>query len=42
MLDTAIALGYVKREFMKPGLVVDISIRGKMEKGTMGKPKIVP
>ena len=42
MLETAIALGYVKREFMKPGLVVDISIRGKMEKGTMGKPKIVP
>ncbi len=42
MLDTAIALGYVKREFMKPGLEVDISIRGKMEKGTVGKPKIVP
>ena len=42
MLDTAIALGFVNRSYIKAGQEVEISIRGRMEKGTMGKPKIVP
>ncbi len=42
MLDNAIALGFIKRKFMKAGPEVEISIRGRNEKGTMGKPKIVP
>ncbi len=42
MLDTAIALGFVDRSYIKAGQNVEISIRGRMEKGTMGKPKIVP
>ncbi|MCL5954664.1 MAG: glycine cleavage system aminomethyltransferase GcvT [Candidatus Thermoplasmatota archaeon] len=42
MLNTAIALGFVNRSYMKSGQDVDISIRGRMEKGSMGKPKIVP
>lgn len=42
ILENAIALGFVRREFMKSGPEVEISIRGRMEKGTMGKPKIVP
>lgn len=42
VLDTAIALGFVKRKFMKSGPSVKISIRDRMFDAEMGRPKIVP
>lgn len=42
VLGSAIALGFVKRKYMKSGPAVKISIRDKMVDATMGRPKIVP
>lgn len=42
VLDSAIALGFVKRKYFKSGPDVRISIRGRLFDARMGKPKIVP
>lgn len=42
VLGSAIALGFVKRKYMKAGPSVKISIRDRKVDATMGRPKIVP
>lgn len=42
VLDSAIALGFVKRKFIKSGPAVMISVRDKLMDAEMGRPKIVP
>lgn len=42
ILDSAIALGFVKRKYMKSGPSVKISIRDRLMDAEMGRPKIVP
>lgn len=42
VLNTPIALGFVKREDSKSGTHVSISVRGMLIDATMGRPKLVP
>ncbi len=42
VLDCSIALGFVKRKYMKSGPSVKISVRERKIDATMGRPKIVP
>lgn len=42
VLGSAIALGFVRRKYMKAGPSVKISIRDRKVDATMGRPKIVP